>query len=295
MTQPSPIPPLTIGTLDGTPVTVQSPCFAMGSFLHLHWLHNDLIASQWQLPFNKVGQIARKFLIKWEPEGPSWAIRALCRWYTRCIPISSAGMGPQAGQVLGAFMMTNVAGPLYMASAHGFVPTGSFDSHLGGIFHAVWSTSLKYLTHGNRKTTRTLTIDAISLLNYCQLSLSTRTHTGRQANAYLACYIPKESRITCVPTVVLYNQSPTTFLKRMSRYIPLIVCQYTAKKPGSWLTFPVTTQGCPLHLAGLSEWHTWPLYYVRTAAWWPLCAERGCRQMYNKCQERTIEEIPCGK
>ena len=79
-------------TQDGTPVTVQSPCFAMGFFIHLHWLHNDLIASPW--PFYKVGQVARRFPIKWEPKGPSWAIRALCRWYTRCIPISSAGMGP---------------------------------------------------------------------------------------------------------------------------------------------------------------------------------------------------------
>ena len=97
---------------DGTPVTVQSPCFAIDSFIHLHWLHNDLIVSQWQLPFNKAGQIARRFPIKWEPKGPSWAIRALCRWYTRCIPISREGMGPQARQVFGAIMMTSVAGPL---------------------------------------------------------------------------------------------------------------------------------------------------------------------------------------
>ena len=55
MTHPSQRPPLTIRTLDGTPVTVQLPCFAIGSFMHLHWLHKDLVASWRRLPFNKVG------------------------------------------------------------------------------------------------------------------------------------------------------------------------------------------------------------------------------------------------
>ena len=58
--------------------------------------------------------------------------------------------------------------------------TWSSGSHFGGIVHALWSTWLTYLTNGNRKTTWTLTIDAILLLNYCQSSLSTRTHTHRQ-------------------------------------------------------------------------------------------------------------------
>ena len=50
---------------------------------------------------------------------------------------------------------------------------------------------LTYLTHDNRKTTWTLTIDAISLLNYCQSSLSTRTHTqtDRQTGECLSCLL----------------------------------------------------------------------------------------------------------
>ena len=44
--------------LSGHRMVHQSQCnhlvFAMGSFMHLHWLHNDLIASWWQLPFIKV-------------------------------------------------------------------------------------------------------------------------------------------------------------------------------------------------------------------------------------------------
>ena len=37
--------------------------------------------------------MARESPIKWEPVGPSWANQALCRWYTRCIPISTTGLG----------------------------------------------------------------------------------------------------------------------------------------------------------------------------------------------------------
>ena len=206
----------------------------MGSFIHLHWLHNDLIASRWQLPFNKVCQIARKFPMKWEPEGTSWANRALYRWYTMCIPISIARMGPQAQQVLGTFMMTSVSGPLYMASAHGFVKPGSFGSHLGGIFHALWSTSLTYLTHGNKKTNWTLTIDAISLLNYRQLS--TRTHTHRHKGECLSCLLYSRRkrdhlRTHGSPVQTITNDFPQTNVQMYSFHWLCVSIQQKSQDP----------------------------------------------------------------
>ena len=178
-----------------------------------------------------------------------------------------------------------------MALAHGFVSTGSSGSHLGGIFYALWSTSLIYLTHGNRKTTWTLTIDAISWLNYCQSSLSTSTHThrhtDRQTGECLSCLLYSWRKRDHLRTmVVLYSH--LRFSQTNVQIYSIDYVSVYSKRARILINFPCYNLRLPPAPSG-TEWMTYTSYLLcATAAWWPLCA----RKIWNLWTNETAKSMP---
>ena len=105
MTRPSQKPPLTIGTLDGTPVTVQSPCFTTGSFMHLHWLGSFMVTTTLQ----------QSWSFRWQGNPLSSENQRTLPGQTKLCADGTQGVfqsvlqacGPRAWQGLGTFMMTS--------------------------------------------------------------------------------------------------------------------------------------------------------------------------------------------